>query len=152
MKKIIFTFVALSLVCSMPLFAEGDSADETMSQEPGATENALSFTPPEIHEQDPMPLAPEAEQPMKEMRGKRPMKGMGMMCPMMGGKSSMIASADGGVIVLMGNKLMKYDANLDLVKEVELKMPMMGGKNRPMKEKTEKEQAESPAVKAEPTV
>jgi hypothetical protein len=53
---------------------------------------------------------------------------MGMMKP-----SSIVASNDGGVIVMTGNKLQKYDKNLNLVKEVEIKVdaPMdcaMGGK------------------------
>ncbi len=62
-----------------------------------------------------------------------PMAGMGKMgCPMMG-KTQMVATDEGGVIVLAGNKLMKYDADLNLVKEVEVKMPMpMGGKQCPM--------------------
>lgn len=41
--------------------------------------------------------------------------------------STMVASNDGGVIVLSGNKLYKYDKNLNLVKEAEIKMDMAGG-------------------------
>lgn len=43
--------------------------------------------------------------------------------------STMVASNDGGVIVLSGNKLYKYDKNLNLVKEAEIKAEMgdMGG-------------------------
>ncbi|MFH0753101.1 MAG: hypothetical protein V2A70_00875 [Candidatus Omnitrophota bacterium] len=52
--------------------------------------------------------------------GMRPV--MGMMKDMMA--KSMVASSDGGVIVLVGNKLMKYDKNLALVKEVEIKIDM----------------------------
>ncbi|MDD5155761.1 MAG: hypothetical protein PHF11_04655 [Candidatus Omnitrophica bacterium] len=48
-----------------------------------------------------------------------------MMCSMMAGKA-MIATGDGGVIVLMGNKLSKYDNDLSLVKEVEIKMDTEG--------------------------
>ena len=47
--------------------------------------------------------------------------GKGMMCPMMGSGISMVAGPDGGVFVLAGNKLMKYDSNLSLKKEVEIK-------------------------------
>jgi len=43
---------------------------------------------------------------------------------MMMGKPSIVASNDGGVIILMGHKLYKYDKNLNLIKEVELKMDM----------------------------
>ena len=58
-------------------------------------------------------------------------------CPIMG-KIQMVATDEGGVIVLAGNKLMKYDADLNLVKDVELKMPMgpMGDKQCPMMGKT----------------
>ena len=62
------------------------------------------------------------------------MPGMGKMgCPMMG-KAQMVATDEGGVIVLAGSKLLKYDADLNLVKEVEVKMPMgpMGSKQCPM--------------------
>jgi len=34
----------------------------------------------------------------------------------------MVATKDGGVIVLLGNKLLKYDKNLNLVKETEIKI------------------------------
>lgn len=59
------------------------------------------------------------------MKGDR--HGMMGMCPMhcMMMKSvmekEMVATEDGSVVVLAGNKLMKYDKNLELKKEVELK-------------------------------
>ena len=52
-------------------------------------------------------------------RGKHKMGGM--MHHMMN-KPAMVATSDGGVIVLAGPKLMKYNQNLELVKEVEIKM------------------------------
>ena len=39
---------------------------------------------------------------------------------------SIVATPDGGVIIVMGNKLLKYDKDLNLVKEVEIKMDMDG--------------------------
>jgi len=46
----------------------------------------------------------------------------GMMMQMMGAmQKQMVATNDGGVIVLVGNKLLKYDKDLNLVKEIELK-------------------------------
>lgn len=74
-----------------------------------------------------------------EETGKGEMPGMpipGMEnkgCSMMG-KAQMVATDEGGVIVLAGNKLMKYDAELNLVKEAEVRMPAgpMGGKQCPM--------------------
>ena len=72
----------------------------------------------------------------KDMMGSGMMKGMMGdkmgMCPMMGGMMSsmmgktMVGTSDGGVIVLNGNKLTKYDKDLNLVKEVEAKMDMEG--------------------------
>lgn len=46
------------------------------------------------------------------------------------GGRSMVATSDGGVVVLFGSKLQKYDKNLVLQKEVEIKMDkeMMLGK------------------------
>lgn len=107
MKKTILAIVILSLLILVPAFAE-----ETQQKEPM----------PEMMMEKPMGM---------------PMPGMGKMnCPMMG-KAQMVATNEGGVIVLVGNKLMKYDADLNLVKEVEVKMPMppMGGKQCPMMKK-----------------
>ncbi len=63
-----------------------------------------------------------------------PMSGMEKKCSSMMVKAQMVATDEGGVFVLAGNKLMKYDADLNLVKEVEVKMPMssMGDKQCPM--------------------
>jgi len=68
---------------------------------------------------------PMVEQGMKEkqiekerMAGTMMMKMMGMM------QKQMVATNDGGVIVLVGNKLLKYDKDLNLVKEAELKTPV----------------------------
>lgn len=78
-------------------------------------------------------------QGMRGMMDDQPMSGTDMMAKkeMMMGKCSMpgimmkgmmeksiIATTDGGVIVLTGNKLMKYDEDLNLVKEVEIKVDM----------------------------
>ena len=53
------------------------------------------------------------------------MKGKGDVCEMMMGKS-LVATADGGVVVLLGNKLFKYDKDLVLQKEVEIKIDKEG--------------------------
>ena len=58
-------------------------------------------------------------------------KMMGMQHMMM--SKSMVATPDGGVIVMVGHKLQKYDKDLVLQKEVELKMD-----KEEMKEKMEK--------------
>lgn len=57
---------------------------------------------------------------MKEMC---PMHDM-MMKQMM--EREVIATADGGVLVLLGNKMIKYDKDLNLVKEAEIKPDMEG--------------------------
>jgi hypothetical protein len=61
----------------------------------------------------------------KKMGGK-----MGGMCPTMKSmmERSVVATSDGGVIVIMGNKLTKYDKDLNVVKEVDLKMDPEGMK------------------------
>lgn len=57
-------------------------------------------------------------------------KGMmmhGMMMNAMMNKS-MVATSDGGVVVMTANKLTKYDKDLNVVKEIELTMDMEGMK------------------------
>ncbi len=63
------------------------------------------------------------------------MTGKGMMMKMMGMMqqmhSNMVATSDGGVIVSSGGKLIKYDNQLNVVKQVDLPKPemdMMGDK------------------------
>ena len=59
-------------------------------------------------------------------------KGLGMKG---GGPASMVALMDGSIVVLSGNKLTKYDSELNVIKEVEIKggpsaMDKMGGMER----------------------
>ena len=87
-------------------------------------------------------------------------KGMGMgqgmgcdcgkMCMMM--QKQMVAASDGGVIVLAGNKLYKYDKNLNLVKEAEIKIDVEGMKKMmgQMKEKCAKKMQMMQEEKSEP--
>jgi len=68
----------------------------------------------------------EKNQPVVEekMQVKQMDKGQmgGMIMQMMGSmQKQIVATNDGGVIVLAGNRLLKYDKDLTLVKEVELK-------------------------------
>lgn len=53
-------------------------------------------------------------------------KKMGMMGPMMMKMMdrSIVATTDGGVVVLAGNKITKYDRDLNVVKEAEVKVDM----------------------------
>ncbi len=150
MKKVILGVLVLSLLISLPVLAEENQVTE---------ESPAVFTPSELPPEAPaempampaeMPSAPELQQPPAPPQA---MMKDGKMCPMMKGgmcpmmKASMVAAGDGGVIVLMGNKLMKYDADLNLIKEAEIKidmknMPgMMGGKNCPMMKKAGSEVA-----------
>jgi hypothetical protein len=73
------------------------------------------------------------------MQGKHEKMGMmgimGSMGMMM--KKEMVATPDGGVIVMAGNKLLKYDKDLNLLKEVEIKMDFEGMKKTMEKMKEE---------------
>jgi hypothetical protein len=62
-----------------------------------------------------------------DMMGKGAMMGGKMMgmCGMMHPTPTIVATSDGGIVVLTGNKLTKYDKNLNVVKEAELKTPEM---------------------------
>ena len=67
---------------------------------------------------------------MKGNMGGKEMMGMHGMMRKMSDKN-VVATSDGGVVVIMGNKMTKYDKDLNLVKEVDLKMDMEGMKNMP---------------------
>jgi len=68
-----------------------------------------------------------------------------MMMHKMMGEKSMVSSNDGGVIVLIGNTLYKYDKNLKLIKQVDLSCCMgMGDKKMcPMMGKMDNEKKEA---------
>ena len=73
-------------------------------------------------------------QAMKEGKMKKHlMQGM-IMHKMM--EKQMVATKDGGVIILVGNQLLKYDKNLNLVKETEIKIDFEAMKKK-MKEMKE---------------
>lgn len=84
-------------------------------------------------------------------------KGMmmhGMMMKMM--ERTVVATSDGGVVVVTGDKMVKYDRNLKVIKEVDLPngmcgmKEMMGNMKSKCKECTmmNKEHAEKPEAKA----
>jgi hypothetical protein len=72
---------------------------------------------------------------------------MRKMMPMMYGmmSKSIVATKDGGVIVMIGNRLLKYDKNLNLQKEIKINVDMqqmmekMRGKCFKMMEEEEEE-------------
>ena len=90
-------------------------------------------------------LAEETKEkcPMKDKSAKQGKMMMGKMQGMTGmmAAKQMVAVKDGGVIVLTGNKLLKYDQDLNLIKEVEIKMDMkmMHENWQHMKEKCSKD-------------
>jgi len=81
--------------------------------------SSLAFT--QEHKGGVMDTSKEMKQGDKMYPGK--MHGMGHGCPMMMGKS-LVATADGGVVVMCCNKLFKYDKDLVLQKEAEIKIDM----------------------------
>ena len=90
------------------------------------------------YQQDEGPLVKKNMQDQMEV--KRDMMKLDKIGPGPGGMrmgKELVATTDGGVVVLIGNKLMKYDANLNLVKETEIKidkeaMQKMQMEKRPM--------------------
>ena len=84
---------------------------------------------------------------MGGMRGKKMMGGKMMGMGMMMGKS-VVATSDGGIVVVAGNKITKYDQDLNVVKEVDIKMDMKGMmENCPMM-KGMGDEAEAPSESA----
>jgi hypothetical protein len=78
--------------------------------------SSLAFT--QEHKGGMMDMSKDMQQGHKMCKEK--MQGMGHCCEMMMSKS-LVATKDGGVVVLLGNKLFKYDKDLVLQKEVEIK-------------------------------
>ncbi len=106
MKKALMSMVVLvvmAAVCSVAMAQE--------SAQQAATDEEMAGPPP--------PMTGKGARMHEGMRG-----GMKPICPMQGMmmKKEMVATSDGGVIVMVGNKLLKYDKDLNLKKEAELKM------------------------------
>ncbi len=67
---------------------------------------------------------------------------------------SLVATKDGGIVVLGGNKLLKYDKDLVLQKEVEIKLDMGGTRKKsskkcPMKDKNKETENTTESVTGE---
>ena len=78
--------------------------------------SAIAFAQDSSEKKEPMMEEKTNEKQMEKERM------AGMIMQMMGAmQKQMVATNDGGVIVLVGNKLLKYDKDLNLVKEVEVK-------------------------------
>jgi len=120
MKKVIVTalLIALPVMFSVAAFAEesGKAAGSTVQTESTTSKECKSD---------------ESDKGDKGMRSYF-MHGM-MMKSMM--SKQIVATTDGGVVVLAGNKIMKFDKNLNLVKEAEIKIDMEGIKKTMMEGK-----------------
>ncbi len=114
-----------------------------------------SFAPPadrEYNMQD-AGLSPEdgPQQAPREMRsgsGMEKMKG-GMGKGMMHHQPSVVATSDGGIVILDGPRLLKYDSQLNLIGEVELKP---GKKGPQMKKDEDMPSSEAAPMMGEPSV
>ncbi|MDD4894605.1 MAG: hypothetical protein PHW54_04745 [Candidatus Omnitrophica bacterium] len=94
-KAKVFIFAVIVLACSSIVVFAQEPAEE--KKEPAAQEKTA------------------AKEALQERMGTMAMQMMGSM------QRQMVATSDGGVIVLAGEKLVKYDKDLNLVKEVEIK-------------------------------
>lgn len=109
----------LMAVAALPVSAQPDQAGE--GEMGAAGQDAVMAGAP-------MPPMGQAEKTheMHKMPGPRMPGGCPMCHIMMKGmmEKTLVPAGDGGVIVMAGNKLVKYDKDLNLVKEVEIKMDM----------------------------
>lgn len=101
MKKTMFLAAALFFLVSAVCFSQGSSEKDKGMTEKGAMAAGM------------------IGRGMKDKMAGRHTK---MYMPGMMMNKSMVATSDGGVIVMAGNKLLKYDKDLNLQKEVELKI------------------------------
>ena len=115
MKKLILLVIVLFTSFSPYSFAEEDDTQQPDMQRP------------EIQQQD----GPRGDGSGMMDEDRMRMKGG----PKMGMHPTVVATSDGGIVVLMGKKIAKYNSELDLVKEVELKGgPKHADKNLEQKE------------------
>lgn len=101
MKKTGFLIVALGVSVLMGTFCSAEEMNGMQDKEPGMKKGMMMDK--------------------KMMMGKKM-----MMCPMMmkGMEKSVVATSDGGIVVLAGNHLAKYDKDLNLVRELDMKVDM----------------------------
>lgn len=114
MKKTILILCAVIFFAANAAFAEGMKSKKTMGKEEAKGSMMMD-------EDEGMRGGDGMGKGM--MMGMCPMHGM-MMKSMMG--TSVVATSDGGIVVLGFGRLTKYDKNLNVVKEVELKNDMEG--------------------------
>ena len=121
MKKVLsLMFIGLLFALVQPVLADDEPAMNQEMQGPMMKEHEMM----EYHHRH-----------HKGMMGHGMMQsGMGMMCPMMKMGEPQMVSVGDGVVILIGNKLIKYDKNLNVVKEVEIKVDMEAMKKMMMKE------------------
>jgi len=115
MRKSIILFIAIfASVCSLAV-----------------AEEQQDFQQPDRQRPEMQPPDGPREGRLEMMRENK----IGKMGPMMGMHPTVVATNDGGVVVLMGGKLIKYDKDLNFVNEVQMK----GDKARlkPMEKKAE---------------
>lgn len=71
-----------------------------------------------------MPMPPDMEHGGGMGMGSRSSMMNSMMMMQVMREKSIVSTSDGGVLVVIGNQMMKYDKDLNLVKEAELKIDM----------------------------
>ena len=102
---------------------------------------ALSFGASVFAQEDMQGMGNESERSQSQTMGGQ---GKGKMMGMMH-KDSMIATSDGGIVVMSGPRLIKYDGALNLVKEVELPKEKKRSPSE-MKNEQANSEASAPAV------
>jgi len=114
MKKIVSVVLCAVLFAAVPVLV---SADETAKKTVAASQQTMGKET--ISKQETMGQCSKCEEVKKECCDKCKCP----MCRMMMHKC-VVATSDGGIVVMIGNKLTKYDKNLNLVKEAEIKIDM----------------------------
>ncbi len=108
MKKglvVVVCFVLLASVCGLCLAEDSQKAKD---EETGMMKGGMKGHMDKMGQDETM--------------GKKKMTMPMPMMPMMMMVRAMVATNDGGVVVLVGNKLLKYDKNLQLKNEAEIKI------------------------------
>ncbi len=116
MKKVmVLLFIAMLVLPLAVVFADDaqNAPDQNATNQNAQNQNAPDQNAPALSN-IPMPAMPKnLPKPPSEMPVPPPMMGIGM-------QKTVVATSDGGVVIVEGNRVTKLDKNLEVTKSVEL--------------------------------
>jgi hypothetical protein len=103
MKKILLTFILVTLLLPVTVIFAQDESTPTDSSSVNA--DTIAQTPSNAPRMPPNPALGGAQ----------------MAPPIMPGSRTVVATSDGGIVIVEGNKITKLDGDLNVTKSIDLK-------------------------------